>query len=270
MENNTIQLFRDGHLATLTLNRPRKRNALNRQMMKDLIIAIDEVAADDRIRVLLLTGAGEGFCAGADFDIMPGGGDSARLKAMGVDALKNSFLFKAARRIILGLQQMEKPTVAMIDGACVGAGLDLALACDLRVASDRARFTCGFIRLGLFPGFGATWLYPRAVGLGKALELLFTGELISATIAERIGLINRLCTADRLCDETRILIDSIAAGPPIALRMIKAQVYQGLNTNLAAALEKAALCESITLVSEDHIEGVRAFVEKRKPIFQGR
>jgi len=269
MDFETIKITKEKPLATLTLNRPDKRNALNRRMMQELVEALSDISEDDGIRVLILTGAGKAFCAGADVDIMPGGGDVKELGEQSVENLRRSFIFKSARKIMLSLHQMEKPTIAMINGVCVGAGFDLALACDLRTASEKAKFMCGFVKIGLFPGFGAAWLYPRAMGLGKALELLFTGDMLEAREAKEIGMVNKLATAEELENVTMSLARKIADGPPIAIRLMKSQVYKGLRTDLATALDEAAFCESITLASKDHLEGITAFREKRKPAFEG-
>jgi enoyl-CoA hydratase/carnithine racemase len=269
MDFKTILLARNDHLATLTLNRPEKRNALNRTMMSELGQAIEAVAGDDDVRALLITGAGKSFCGGADLDIMPGGGSGVNFAELGVEKLRRSYLFRASRKIILGLQQMEKPTIAMINGACVGAGFDLALACDLRTAADGAQFMCGFVKLGLFPGFGATWFYPRAMGVAKALEMLFTGDLMTAGQAERIGMVNRVAPLEDLERITLEMAGKIVNGPPVAIRLMKSHVYKGLTQGLATALDEAAVCESITLASADHVEGISAFREKRPPRFDG-
>ncbi len=269
MKFQTIELVKENYLATLTLNRPEKRNAINRQMMEELAEALSNISEDDSIRVLIITGAGKAFCAGADVDLMPGGGDVKELGEQSVEKLRRSFIFKSAKKIILSLHQMEKPTIAMINGVCVGAGFDLALACDLRTASENAKFMCGFVKIGLFPGFGAAWLYPRVMGLGKAFELLFTGDILEAREAKEIGMVNKLAAAEELKNVTMSLARKIADGPPIAIRLMKSQVYKGLQTDLATALDEAAFCESITLASKDHLEGITAFREKRKPVFKG-
>ncbi|GAB6162412.1 enoyl-CoA hydratase-related protein [Desulfothermus naphthae] len=268
MGYETIQVTKEGQIAKLTLNRPDKRNAINRRMMEELVEALSDIAEDDGVRVLVLTGAGKAFCAGADVDLMPGGGKE-EITEQSVEKLRRSFLFRAVKKIILTLHQMEKPTIAMINGVCVGAGFDLALACDLRTASQYAKFMCGFVKIGLFPGFGAAWLYPRAMGLTKAFEMLFTGDTLVAQEAKEIGMINKLTTAEELENITMDLARKIADGPPIAIRLMKAQVYKGLRLDLATALDEAALCESITLASKDHLEGITAFREKRKPVFKG-
>ncbi len=158
----------------------------------------------------------------------------------------------------------------MVNGAAVGAGCDLAFACDMRTGSENTRFMNAFIRIGLFPGWGGTWLYPRVMALGKALEYLYTGDFIEAEDAEKLGVLNRLVSADELEKETMALAGKIASGPPVAMRLTKLQVYKGLNMDLETALQMAAACETITLTSEDHREGVAAFREKRQAKYQGR
>ncbi|MBL0699693.1 MAG: enoyl-CoA hydratase/isomerase family protein [Desulfosarcina sp.] len=268
MDFETIQLEKKDRLATLRFNRPDKSNALNRTMMTELATAIEDVATDDEIRALLLTGVGKAFCAGADLDIMPGGGASD-MGELGVEILRRSFLFKTAKRIISGLQKMEKPTIAMINGACVGAGFDIALACDIRMATEKAKFMCGFVKLGIFPGFGAAWFYPRTMGLGKAFEMLYTGDMLTAQEAKEIGMLNKIMPPEELESVTMKMVQKIVNGPPIALRLMKAQVYKGLGTDLGTALDEAAVCESITLASKDFIEGVTSFREKRPVSFKG-
>ena len=269
MEFETLQLSTADHVAMLTLNRADKRNAINRKMMEELTLAIPEIARNDDIRVMVLTGSGKTFCAGADVDLMPGGGEVEDLGEKSIEGLRRSFIFRAAKEIILGIHRMEKPTIAMVNGACVGAGLDLALACDLRTASEQAKFMCGFVKIGLFPGFGAAWLYPRTMGLPRALEMLYTGDVMDAKGARDIGMINALTSAENLEQVTISLAQKIAGGPPIAIRLMKRQAYKGLGTDLETALDEAATCEAITLASRDHKEGIEAFREKRTPIFKG-
>jgi len=237
--------------------------------MEELIAALSDISEDDNIRALILTGAGKAFCAGADVDIMPGGGNVEDFAEMGVENLRRSFLFRASKKIVLGIQQMEKPTIAMINGVCVGAGFDLALACDIRTASDNAKFMCGFVKIGLFPGFGAAWLYPRAMGLAKAMEMLFTGDMLTAEEAMKTGMLNKLSAPDELEAATLAMVRKIVDGPPVAIRLMKSQVYKGMSTDLPTALDEAAVCESITLASKDHIEGITSFREKRMPSFKG-
>jgi enoyl-CoA hydratase/carnithine racemase len=165
---------------------------------------------------------------------------------------------------------MQKPTIAMVNGVAVGGGFDVALACDLRIGSKDARFRNAFVKIGLFPGWGGTWLYPRVMGLGKALEYLFTGDFLGAEEAERLGVLNKMVVPEELEKETMVLARKIAQGPPIAIRLMKLQAYKGLQMDMETALEMAAACETITLNSEDHKEGVAAFREKREAQFKGK
>ena len=271
MDFETIILRKERHIGQITLNRPDKRNAISRKMMEELPLAIDDVAQDDEVRVLILTGEGKAFCAGADTDLMPGGAEEKELGMPNAEELRRSFAFRGARKIMLGLQKLEKPTIAMINGICVGAGFDLALACDMRIGCEDARFMCGFVKIALFPGFGATWLYPRSMGVGKALELLFTGDVVTAEEAARIGILNKKVESrEELSAATMAMAEKIAAGPPIAIRLMKAQVYKGLGTNLESALEDGAMCESITMLTQDHREGIDALRNKRQPLFTGK
>lgn len=269
MDYQTITLEKRESIAILTLNRPERLNAISPQMSEEIFSALNEVDDDDEIRVLVITGAGRGFCAGADVGGMAGGAQEGSGTASGAEE-KRQRLIRGAGRVIPKLQKLQKPTIAMVNGAAVGAGFDLALACDLRVGSENARFMNAFVRIGLFPGWGGTWLYPRVMGLGKALEYLYTGDFMEAKEAEKLGVLNRLVPADELEKETMALAGKIASGPPLSMRLMKLQVYEGLQMDLETALQMAAACETITLTSEDHKEGVAAFREKRPATFRGR
>ena len=165
------------HIARITINRPDRRNALHDDATHEMGTAIDDVAADDDIRVLIITGSGQAFCAGGDLNALKGGSDPGMWVSENTDDIRRSF--RLAQRMILGIQRMEKPVIAMINGVAVGAGFDLACACDIRIASPKARFMVAYVRIGLFPGFGGTWLYPRTLGsMGKAAELLYTGDFM--------------------------------------------------------------------------------------------
>ncbi len=269
MDYQTIVLAKKEYIAVLTLNRPEKLNAISSQMTEELVSALDDVDEDDQVRVLVITGAGRGFCSGADVGGMAGDKQRTAGAVRGAEEIRQG-LTRSAGRVIPKLQKMKKPTIAMVNGAAVGAGCDLSFACDMRTGSENARFMNAFIRIGLFPGWGGTWLYPRVMGLGKALEYLFTGDFIEAEEAEKIGVLNRLVPADELEKETMALANKIANGPPIAIRLTKLQVYKGLDMDLETALQMAAAAETITLTSEDHKEGVAAFREKRQAKYQGR
>ena len=260
-------------IAKVTLNRPERMNAFDVQMITELIQAIADADADDGIGVLVITGAGRGFCAGADFrytQVRSGEVAAEEAEERGTIFEEGRLLHPINMNVILGLQRMGKPTIAMMNGAAVGGGFDIALACDMRVGSENARFMVAFTRIGIVPGSGGAWLLPRIVGLPKACELIFSGDFVGAEEAYRIGLLNKLVAADRLEEETMDLAQRIAQGPPIALRLDKIMIYKGLGADLETALAFASACENITLHTQDHVEGVTAFVQKRQPQFQGR
>ncbi len=257
------------HIATLTLNRPDRRNALNDVMQDEIGDAIEEVESDNSIRVMVVTGSGRVFCAGGDLDQLQGGSQSAGWVSENTDDIRRAF--QRTQRFMLGLQRMEKPVIAMLNGAAVGAGFDLACGCDIRIGTPRSRFMVAYIRIGLFPGFGGTWLYPRALGsIGKAAELLFTGDFLEAEDAHRLGFLNHLVTEEELESKTMEIAKKIADGPPIAIRLSKLMLYKGLEFDLETAMKMAAAAETITLTSADHGEGTAAFRESRTPVFEDR
>jgi len=261
MELKTILLSKEDGVATIILNRPDRLNALNQQMINELNLAIDEMAEDDGVRVLVISGAGRGFCAGADLDFLSSIGDSA------TEARKE---MSAVHSIPLKLRALPKPVIASVNGAAAGAGANLALACDLIIASEKARFGQVFVNVGLHVDTGGTHFLPWAVGVPKAMELMMTGDLIDAKEAERIGLINRVVPPEELEKATKELAEKLANGPAAVFVALKTSVYQGLTMNLSAALEREADCQSIFMNSEDNREGVKAVLEGRKPIFRGR
>lgn len=267
----TILLERDyqERIARITLNRPDKLNALNDQMRRELIEVIELVATDDEIRVVVLTGAGRGFCSGADTSGLAGGMNQGQHSGeRGAEVIRRGF--DTAHQLLLGLHRMEKPTIAMVNGVAAGAGLDLACTCDIRVGSSNAKFISSYIRIGLFPGYGGAWLYPRLLGsVAKAAELLFTGDAMEAEEAQQHGLLNRMVAPEQLESVTMEMAGKIAQGPPIAMRLSKMMLYKGLEFDFETALQMAAAAETITLTSWDHKEGVAAFREKRPPEFKG-
>lgn len=272
----SVAFKKEDHMATITLNRPEVLNALNQQMEKELAQAIYQASQDEEIRVLIIRGAGRAFCAGVDFrfgmikakevEIEK----AAALSDSRQDLEKGKLLSTVKNHAVIMLQNLEKPTIAIVNGAAVGFGFDLALACDMRIGSPEARFSVAFTKMGLPPDSGGSWLMPRIMGLGRALEYIFTGDTIDAEEAYRIGILNRLVPAERLEEEAISLANKIANGPPIAHRLAKMQVYKGLDTDLETAMAFAAACVSIALSSEDHKEGIKAFADKRIPEFKGR
>lgn len=269
-EYRYISLEKDSteHIATLILNRPDRRNALNDVMQDELGDAIEDVENDDSIRVLIITGAGRVFCAGGDLEQLRGGNEPGTWVTDNVDDIRRAF--KRTQRFMLALQRMEKPVIAMINGAAVGAGFDLACGCDIRIGTPRARFMVAYVRIGLFPGFGGTWLYPRMLGsIGKAAEMLFTGDFLEAEEAHRLGFLNHLVPEEELESVTMEMARKIANGPPIAIRLSKLMLYKGLEFDLETAMKMAAAAETITLTSKDHAEGTAAFRESRQPKYEG-
>ena len=261
MGYQTLISERDGGIATITLNRPQALNALDLVMRRELASVLDEVEADEAARVMILTGAGGNFCAG---------GDVKTMRARRHTAAEGRARVESLNRMVLRLVDFPKPTIAMVDGYAVGAGSNLALCCDLIVASDRARFGELFWKIGLVPDGGGTWLLSRVVGLARAKELIFTADVIDATEAARIGLVNRVVPATELMATTRALAEKIAAGPPAVLKMAKHMVNRAATSNLAAALDLEAFSQGIAISSEDHQEGLAAFFEKRPAKFTGR
>jgi 2-(1,2-epoxy-1,2-dihydrophenyl)acetyl-CoA isomerase len=259
--HQTLLCERSGAIATITLNRPDARNALDMVMRGELGAALDEVEADAAARVLILTGAGGHFCAG---------GDVKTMREKRYTAAEGRARVELLNRTILRLVDFPKPTLAMVDGYAVGAGTNLALCCDLVVASDRAKFGELFWKIGLVPDGGGTWLLPRLVGMARAKELIFTADIIDAAEAARVGLVNRVVPAAELAATTRALAEKIAAGPPAVLKMAKHMVNRAATSDLAAALDLEAFSQGIAIASDDHQEGLAAFFEKRPPKFTGR
>jgi len=256
----TLIVERTGAIAKVVMNRPEARNALDLTMRREMLGALDEIEADPTARVVILTGAGGHFCSGGDVKTMKKPHTAA--EGRGRVELLN--------KMVLRLVNFPLPTIAMVDGYAVGAGSNLALCCDLIIASDRAKFGELFCKIGLAVDGGGTWLLPRLVGLARAKELVFTGDVIDAAEAARIGLVNRVVPAAALETTTRTLAEKIAAGPPLALRLDKQMLNRAASTDLASALEVEALSQGLAIASEDHTEGVAAFFDKRPPKFSGR
>ena len=256
------------HIATITLNEPEKLNPMSKGIQADTIAALHEANTDRSVRVVIITGAGRGFSAGGDVRQLGESGD--RLYGGPPGPFDRRLWLKQTQKMVLAIRECEKPVIAAVNGVAAGGGCDIALACDIRFASDRARFGEVFAKIGLFPGTGGTYLLPRTVGIAKALEMIWTGDLIDATEAERIGVVSRVIPHDDLLAETRTFAARLAEGPPLALSLAKAAVYRGLDLDIAAAFDYASTAEAITLTSSDHREGVQALREKRKPTFEGR
>lgn len=252
-------------IATITLNRPARMNALGGSMGIELEQALEDSNSDDEVRALIITGAGRGFCAGADLTTLGPTADK-----VGKALVSRSPSAGGIRAFARQLQNFEKPTIAAVNGAAVGGGLSLALACDIRIASDRARFSQIFIRRGLVPDTGSTYLLPRVVGMARACEMVFTGDILDAEQAKEFGLVSRVVPHDELIGEARKLAGKIAAGPPLAMKFAKRAIYKGAISDLDSALEFEGYMQGLCFNTEDFREGVDAFLEKREPEFKGR
>jgi 2-(1,2-epoxy-1,2-dihydrophenyl)acetyl-CoA isomerase len=261
MGYSTLIVERTGAVATLTLNRPGARNALDLAMRQEMLAALDEVEADDSVRVLILTGAGEHFCAG---------GDVKSMRERRQTAAEGRRRVQMLNTMVQRLVDFPRPTIAMVDGYAVGAGTNLALCCDLVIASDRAKFGELFNKIGLAPDGGGTWFLPRLVGLARAKELIFTGDVFDAAEAARIGLVNRVVPVAELRAVTRALADKIAVGPPAVQRMAKHMLNRAATSDLPAALDLEAYSQGLAIAADDHQEGLAAFFEKRPPKFTGQ
>lgn len=262
MAFESILLTRDDSgVAVITLNRPEALNALNNQLRAELAVAIAEVRDDVGVRALVVTGAGRAFCAGGDLKWMV---ENRPTTVQVYDRMRT------LHRWLTALVTMDKPTVAAVNGVAAGAGVNLALACDLVIASETARFSQAFVRIGLVPDAGGFYFLPRRIGLARAKELVFTGKEVEAREAERIGLINRAVPADHVMPEALELARQLAQGPTRALAMAKGILNRSFNLSLEELLELEAYAQSIAFGTEDHREGLQAFIEKRGPRFQAR
>ncbi len=265
MELTDILYDKSEGIATITLNRPEARNAYSDGMIDSLVEIFDEAEEDDDVRCVIVTGAGGAFSAGGDLKLMKERegmfeGDAVRLR---------SRYMRGIQRIPRRLARFEKPVIAAINGPAVGAGLDLACMCDIRLAASGARFGSSFVKIGLIPGDGGAYLLARVIGFPRALEMVMTGRLIDTIEAERIGLINEIVEPADLLAHARRRAEKIAANAPLAVRLAKSAVYQSWDLTLDAALNLAATYQGIAQNTPDHDEGVAAMLEGRTPEFKG-
>lgn len=266
MAGDFLQLETRGPIAVLTLNRPDKLNAMPEVEDGDAFRDVCEaIGADPAIRCAVITGAGRAFSAGGDVKAMQA---RTELFEGGGMAIRESYR-RIVHRIVRSVYELQVPLIAAVNGPAVGLGCDLAGLADIRLASDRARFGVPFLKLGIIPGDGGAWLLPRTIGYARAAELLFTGDLIDAATAAEWGLVNRVVPHDQLMDEAMALAARIAAQPPHALRLAKALLRQGREASYEAVLEMSASAQALSHLTEDHLEGVTAHLEKRPADFKG-
>ena len=267
-ENKTIIVSDEGMIRRITLNRPQFLNAYNHVLCHEVTEAVDSYMRKDALRCLVITGAGRGFCAGGDIS----GSEPAeeRNKRINVQIGRGVEMRDGMHRVILALARCDKPVIAMVNGPCVAGGLALALACDFRFASDKAKLGDTSGKFGLLPDEGGAWLFPRFMGMDKALKMTLLAEVYDATEAERLGLVTRVVPHDQLETETMKFAAALADQAPLAVKMAKHMMQRSADISLERSLQDACMAVMIANPAEDVKEGRKAFHEKRKPVFQGR
>ncbi len=272
-EQTTEHLIAERHdgVLNLTLNQPDKLNALSDQMIAGLLEQLSRAAHDTEVRCVVLSGAGRGFCSGGDVSRMRDRNEGGGSGKTGEQTVEQRIAgLRRAEDVSLLLHELPKPTIAAINGAAAGAGLGIALACDLRIAADSARLVTAFARVGFSGDFGGTWLMTRLVGPARAKEFYFLADPIEANQALALGLVNRVVPAASLMAEAGALAKRIASGPAIAYGYMKANINAALTADLRTLLDREAVGQTLTGRTEDHKDAVKAFMEKRQPTFKGR
>ena len=262
-------LIYDQHegIVTLTMNRPETRNALSEEEdMLEFADVCNRIGRDNGVHVVVLTGAGSSFSAGGNVKFMR---DKKGFSAGSPVDIRNAYR-NGIQKIPLALYNLDVPTIAAVNGHAIGAGMDLSCMCDVRIASDRAKFASSFVKLGIVPADGGAWLLARTIGPAKALELMLTGETIDAAEAKAIGLVTRVVPDATLMDEAMAFARRIAAHPPLTLRLTKRLLRESQHVRLDTSLEMAAAYQALAHYTKDHDEAVNAFLEKREPTFRGR
>ncbi len=260
MELKHIIYSKEKGIAKVTINRPEVRNALNIRVREELRDIVGELQKDSDVRVAIITGAGEAFVSGADVSIFKGA------KPVAIE----KFVSTLSQALYTSIEALDIPVIAMINGYCFGAGMELAMGCDIRVASEKAKFGQLEINVGLIPGGGANVRLPRLVGWGRAKEMIFTGKIIDANEAGRVGLVDKVVPHDKLEEEVKQLAENIAKKSPLLIKLAKKTINNAMYTDLAAGLNYEKAMFSLCFSTEDNAEGINAFLEKRKPEFKGK
>jgi 2-(1,2-epoxy-1,2-dihydrophenyl)acetyl-CoA isomerase len=262
MATTDLLVEKQDGVITITLNRPDSLNAIVTPMVKEFSRIVEEASRDDSIKVVVVTGAGRGFCSGADVTIRLGGLEK-------IEKTRNEIIAPIGSDFLV-LRRCRKPTIAAVNGVAAGAGLTIALACDIRIGSDKARFTTAWVRRGMSAEDGVTYFLPRLLGAPKAIEFMITGDVIEAAEAERLGLLNRVVPHDKLMAEVHEFAKKIAKGPSVAIELTKMLAYEGLKNDLESQLAVESFAQNIVRQTSDFQEGVDSFKQKRPPEFKGR
>jgi 2-(1,2-epoxy-1,2-dihydrophenyl)acetyl-CoA isomerase len=263
MENQELLYRKENGIAIITMNRPEKRNAMSQGIFQGIATSVEDAAKDEEIKVIILTGTGDAFCAGADVKAMAAG----ELQRREPPPDQPQPVPRAP--FTMQFRECPKPIIAAMNGFAVGVGLDLALACDIRIASDKARFTVGYVRRGMVPAAGSAWYMPRLMGMDRALKVILTSEMIDAEEAEKLGLVTMVVPHDELESASIEIAEQIAKAPMLAVQAAKRAVYESLELDLAKSLELTMTIRQGLLGTSDFHESATAFVEKREPTFKG-
>ena len=262
-----ILVQKDERMATLTINRPEKHNAMDLIFLREFKECLEALGRDTDVRVIMVTGAGPSFCTGLDVEAVGKAAADPVGSGMGLGTLDKPFAL--SQNVPDSLRACKKPTIAAVNGATAGMGLALACFCDYRIASERAVFTAGLIRLGLAAEMGLTYILPKLIGLSTTLEFLSTGEKRDARWAEKVGLVRQVVPPEELLSAARALANTLASMPPLAVQMLKPLVYAGAENSYEAQVLMEGYAGSILSQTQDHKEGIAAFLEKRPPVFKG-
>ncbi len=260
MEFNTIRYEREDHIAVITMDRPESMNAINGLFIRELHQLIDQITNDDEVGAVIITGSERVFAAGADIKEVGG---------IGTPAEAHEFVVKV-QSLFNKIESLEKPVIAAVSGLALGGGCELTLVCDIRIAAENSHFGLPEIKIGVLSGAGGTQRLPRLIGVGRAKVMLYTGDPIDAEEAYRVGLVNKVVPVELLLDEAKKMAAELIKRPAYALKMIKACVNTGINMDLKSALAYEARSFEFLFSTEDQKEGMKAFVEKRKPVFKNR